>query len=317
MPDAPLISVVIPTYDRAAVLERCLEALAAQTLPDDAYEILVSDDGSRDDTEGVVRRFAARSPVPVRYLRQPNRGANAARNRAIHAASGEILLFINDDTIATPTLLEEHLRVFREHPDEEGLAVLGRVTISPEVPPSLFARLHLDANFDLWRGRRELDWRAFYTCNVSIRRGFLLAHGLFNENLRYHEDIELSARLAPHGLRLLHRPEALGHHLHHLTERDYLGVAGRDGEALARWYLESPHLESELAEAGFHPALPFRRRVRYWIADALINPLTRPLVLAAARAAARRRQDLALALYRKLFQAEKRRAIRSELARAR
>ena len=60
-----------------------------------------------------------------------------------------------------------------------------------------FAKLHLDANFSLWKGQTELDWRAFYTCNVSVKKSFLVKFGLFEESLRYHEDVELGARLAP------------------------------------------------------------------------------------------------------------------------
>ena len=246
----PKLTVIIPTYNRSAVLNKCLDALTNQTLSGDLYEIVVADDGSSDDTRQTVERCIASSRVSIRYLWQTNAGANAARNLAITKARARLLLFINDDTIATRIMLSEHLQTHQHYPDEN-VAVLGRVTVSAQVPPSLFSKVHLDANYALWQGKKELGWRAFYTCNVSVKKRFLEKYGLFEESMRYHEDLELSERLSHHGLRLIYNPQALGYHCHYLQEKEYLNVAKREGNSLAKWYKKISPFEARTCICRF------------------------------------------------------------------
>jgi GT2 family glycosyltransferase len=298
----PDLSVIVPTYNRSSILARCLAALGKQTLAAERFEILVSDDGSQDYTQAVVRAAASRAVGCVRYLTQPNSGANRARNRAIHEARGRYLVFINDDTIALPHMLAD-----------DRVAALGRVTIAPELSDSLFARLHLDASYAPLEGRRELDWRAFFTCNVSIARSFLLENGLFDEDLRYHEDLELAERLSHRGLRVIYVPSALAYHDHLLEADEYLDVARREARALARWYRKAPQAAPALASLGFPPALPARRRFKYGVADAVIRPSTFPVWQRAAQASERHFEGVSLAIYRKLYQAIKRHTLREEL----
>lgn len=96
------VSVVIPTFDRAAVLPRALDSVLAQTRPVD--EILVVDDGSRDDTAGLAGRYPS-----VRWLHGPNRGVSAARNRGIRESGGEWLAFLDSDDAWEPEKLELQL----------------------------------------------------------------------------------------------------------------------------------------------------------------------------------------------------------------
>jgi glycosyltransferase involved in cell wall biosynthesis len=309
----PELTVIIPTYNRSTVLKRCLDALTGQTLSADLYEIIVADDGSSDDTRKTVERCAAGSQVRVSYLWQSNAGQNAARNLAVAEARGRLLLFINDDTIATPTMLAEHIQTHQLHLDES-VAVLGRVTISPQVPYSVFAKIHLDAMYALWWEKKELDWRAFYTCNISVKKSFLVKYGLFEESIRYNDDVELGQRLSHHGLRIIYNPHTLGYHYHYLQEKDYLDLAKRDGTGMAKWYKKSPHLKSELASMGFYPYMDTAKRIQYFFADLIINRLTIPFFLKTARKISTTREDIALAIYKKLFQALKREAIRHELA---
>ncbi len=306
----------MPTYNRASVLRRSLPALAAQDLSSQHFEVLVCDDGSSDDTRECVEKLQADLPIAIRYLPAANQGANAARNRGVAAARHEILLFLNDDTIATSSLLREHLAAHDEHPDEPGLAVLGRVTIDPQVPYSPFAHVHLDANFALWEGCEEVGWEAFYTCNVSVRRHFLIAHGLFREGLRYHEDVELSERLSEHGLRVLYRPRALGTHWHLLTEGDYLGVAEKEGKALAQWLRSAPEKKLRLHEVGLPYGPEPRDRMRHRVGDFLFGPLGMRVALPVARFLLHHSEDAGLELYRKLYQARMRLAFRRETGRA-
>jgi len=212
------LTVLIPTYNRAGVLRRCLKALLAQEVPGVAWEIVVVDDGSTDATPQLVQGVAADAPVPVRYLRQANRGPAAARNRGIRAARGRLLLMTDSDIVAASGLLAAHLAAHRRHPQPE-VAVLGLVQWSPEHPVTPFMRWWERVRFryhKLLEKREPVNHTYFYTCNVSVKREFLLAHGLFDEAFpsAAYEDSELAHRLWRRGLRLVFVPEALAYHDH-------------------------------------------------------------------------------------------------------
>ena len=255
----------------------------------------------------MVESLAAGGESNVRYLYQPNSGANRARNRGISAARAPLLLLINDDTIPSAGMLAEHLSAHRQHP-EECVAVLGRVTVSPDLPPSRLAALHLDRAFAELGDRTELDWRSFFTCNVSVKKAFLERWGLFEEGIRYHEDLELSERLSHHGLRVVYRPAALGYHDHFMTEEEFLAVAQREARALAVWARKAPRLIPVLAEFGFEPALPASRRMKHRIAGAALNRWTIPFWCAVAGSCPV--EPLALRIYSQLYQTVKRRELR-------
>jgi glycosyltransferase involved in cell wall biosynthesis len=91
------VSVVVPTFNREAVIGETLSAILSQTLP--PREVIVVDDGSTDSTEAFTRRF------PVRYVRQPNAGQNAARSHGAGVATGDWIGFCDDDDVWRPTFL--------------------------------------------------------------------------------------------------------------------------------------------------------------------------------------------------------------------
>ncbi|MBN1353731.1 MAG: glycosyltransferase [Candidatus Omnitrophica bacterium] len=308
------LSVIIPTHNRTAILKKCLGALQKATLAADSFEVIVSDDGSNEDVKSGIGAFLDSKVPSFRYMRNEKTGANRARNLAIKESQGAILLFINDDIIAAPGMLETHMLAHGCCP-EENTAILGRVRLAPEIQPTVFSNLHLDASFDLLEGREELDWRAFYTCNVSVKRSFLEKYGIFDEDMRWHEDLELAERLSRHGLRVIYNSDALGYHWHDLDENGYLAIAAKEGGSLAAWYKKAPELKKKLSLLGFYIGAPFLERIKYKVADLFINGLTMPYVLDTARFFAPRKSSMALTLYRKAFQSIKRKAIRNELYR--
>ncbi len=307
------ISVIIPTYNRSDVVARCLEALVNQSFDKDKYEVILSDDGSKDDTRQVTEGYIEAHPAHnIRYIHQPNQGANAARNHALRESRGRLLLIINDDTICTPDMLKLHWESHQQNPGDN-VAILGKMAYSPDLPYTLFFKMHLDASFEAWEQQGELDWRAFCTCNVSVKKAFLLEYGLFEESMRYHEDTELAERLTQHGLKLIYNQDALGYHYHYFTEAEMLGVAKREAISLVVWYRKSPHLGEALASLGFPPTSPLKIKLRYLAGDILFHKLFLPLWLKLARRYASENEKIALKIYPKIYQSIKRRTIREEM----
>jgi len=101
------ISVIIPTFNRAEQLRLCLDSLSRQTAAPETFEVVVVDDGSTDGTEEMLRTYGA--PFPLRVEQQANRGPGAARNRGIELAAGAFCLFMDDDILADPQFVSEHL----------------------------------------------------------------------------------------------------------------------------------------------------------------------------------------------------------------
>lgn len=109
----PVVSVIIPTYNRAHLIERALDSVLAQTYEN--MDIIVVDDASIDDTEAVVRRY---SDSRIRYVRHDqNQGGSAARNSGIRLAKGEYIAFLDSDDEWVPEKVQRHLDVFQTHPE--------------------------------------------------------------------------------------------------------------------------------------------------------------------------------------------------------
>jgi GT2 family glycosyltransferase len=213
------VSVVLPTFNRLPRLRRVLAGLERQSYPLDALEVIVVSDGSTDGTHDYLRSLA--TSLRLRLAVQENSGPAAARNLGVAQASGDIVLFIDDDVVPEPTLLAEHLRAHRQHGDN--VVVLG-----PMLTPADFVMLPwvrweqamLAKQYTAMQaGRWEPSARQFYTGNCSLLRRHLLAVGGFDSTFRRAEDVELGYRLAAHGLRFVFNPRAIGYHY---AERSFL-----------------------------------------------------------------------------------------------
>lgn len=119
----PYFSVFIPTYNRASTLPRALESVRKQSVQD--LELVVVDDGSTDDTEQLVRDFAALVPFPVRYTWQPNQGKHAAHNTALTLLRGHLTVILDSDDLLVPDALERLQRHWEAIPDEQREQFLG------------------------------------------------------------------------------------------------------------------------------------------------------------------------------------------------
>ncbi len=207
------LTVAIPTRDRWPILERTLAALRAQTVT--GFETVVVCDGADQRPPSWL---AAREDV--RALGQAHEGPGPARNLAAAQSRRPLLLFLGDDMIPAPDLVQRHLERHAAHPQAE-VAVLGHVDWHPEVAGGRLMRW-LDwsgAQFDyrqlLREGGAEAGFGRFYSCNVSLKRQLFEAGGGFDPRFRFdYEDLDLGWRLDQQGMRLLYEPRAVTLHLH-------------------------------------------------------------------------------------------------------
>ena len=276
----PQLSVIIPTYNRKELLLKALEGYNQQTARAGILELLVVDDGSTDGTGPAVKDFRQRSSITIRHLPQKNRGPAAARNCGIREAKGDLILFGDDDIVPAPNLVAEHVAWNREYP-AENFAMLGHVAWAPEVHPTPFMEwMGLSGvlfGFGSLSPGKEVSFDYFYSCNLSIKRNFLMKNGMFDESFpsAAYEDVELGYRLINKGLRLLYNPCAIGYHYKYVTYAE----ACRRQEALFR-----TRVLFEATEAGrsmkertsrARPDTP-ARRTKLALAKAL-TPLLVPL----------------------------------------
>jgi glycosyltransferase involved in cell wall biosynthesis len=208
------ISIVVATWNRCQTLQRTITHIQAQTVLPDGMELIVVDDGSSDGTGEMVEAMRPRCDFPVRYFWHSNRGPGYTQNVGIQQATYDLILLLADDIWPTPGLVAAHLAAHENHPQEH-IAVLGDVITSPELPASAINRAWDPFQYGRFRGRNELEGIFFHACNISVKKSFLLAHGLFKERqAAAHEDIELGYRLSQKGLRILFDGNALAHHYH-------------------------------------------------------------------------------------------------------
>lgn len=212
--DSPMdLSIVVPTYNRGPILHKLLDALCRQKGDLPNWELLIVDDGSRDDTADRVQSFTPH--LPIRYLFQSQSGVSRARNRGLTEAAGHVVLFLDDDVIPGSHLVAEHARFHREFPQTEH-ALLGYVTWDSTLPVTPFMRWYGEFGglfaFSRLRDNSPADARFLYSCNVSFKCDFLRAAGGFNESLNVLEDLELGYRLHRRQMVLFFRRSALGQH---------------------------------------------------------------------------------------------------------
>ncbi len=231
-----LISVIIPTYNRKRVLGDCLRALLRQTLPLDRFEVIVVDDGSRDETKSVVSSFM-KNDFNLKYVRQENQGQGVARNTGVAMACGKIIVLNQDDIIVRKDFLEEHLRMHLRHAGENE-AVLGFTTWHPKLTLTNYMQWLTNGSsimgkfgghqfaYEKLKGKSEADYNFFYTSNLSLKKSLLEKYPFDPSFSGYGwEDIELGYRLFKRvGLKIYYNPKAIGYHDHVMTEE---GMASR------------------------------------------------------------------------------------------
>jgi glycosyltransferase involved in cell wall biosynthesis len=242
------------TYNRAALLERVLDACFEQTVGADAYEVVLVNDGSTDNTPAVIERAVSRAGCRFEVVNQANSGLAKGRNAGISRASGRRIIFIDDDVLPLPNFVEEHLRSHERTP----LAVVrgGAINVEnfDELPPPHWNIKHYSGNF-------------FWTTNVSVPLATIRAIGGFNESFSEYgwEDIDVGLRLRFGGVRGVFNPKALAYHYKPRPRSGNVEKMVAQARAQARTAVQlakiHPHWRTYLA-TGINPV---QRGLHKWI----------------------------------------------------
>jgi glycosyltransferase involved in cell wall biosynthesis len=209
------LSIVIPTFNRADLYPQTIPALSNQKVdPGTTYEVIFVANGSTDATDSVLKEVVAADPEKFRYFWiEPTGGPSAPRNVGIRAATGDIIIILDDDVAPDPDLVMRHAEFHHHYPDEQHAAV-GKVYVPAHLLDDPMSLFHEHYSYDRLRKAQRLSFFDFWTCNVSLKRHFMLAKGMFDESVLWVEDVEVAHRLESAGMHLHFLPAAQGQHLH-------------------------------------------------------------------------------------------------------
>lgn len=259
-------SVVVPTYQRRDVVLRTVAALGRQSAGD--FEAIVVVDGSTDGSAEALRGLDV--SFPLRVIAQPNAGAAQARNAGAAAASGELLLTLDDDMEADPAMLAEHDRCHRAGAD----VVLGDMPVHPDSPANM-----LSWGVGDWARRRrerlsapaaEIRLDDLLTGQLSISRAAYDAVGGFDaeftrEGLFGGEDIDFGHRLRKAGFAIVFNPAAISYQYYDVDPASYLRRAREAGRSDRELVAKHPELAGEMAASP-----SFKTRRSRWLLTPLV-----------------------------------------------
>jgi glycosyltransferase involved in cell wall biosynthesis len=234
-------SVVIPTFNRIEMLVRVLDALDAQQRAPE-FEVIVIDDGSVDNTRGVMERRRG-----ITFRSQPNFGPGKARNHGVSLALGRFIVFLGDDTVPERDFLAQHARVHRESGDDPLVACLGYTGWPAEERVTAFMDYindyGLQFGYKLIEDGATVPFNFFYTSNISIDRKLLIEFP-FDTTFpsAAWEDIELAYRLEKRGLKIRYNAAAVTRHYHQMTVDSFARRQFTVGKSGAIFYRKHPEL---------------------------------------------------------------------------
>lgn len=198
MTDKPVVSAIIPTYNRAHTLRETVDSALDQTYA--AVEVVVVDDGSTDETGDVL----ADLPSDVVVVRQANGGVSSARNAGIGASSGSIVMFLDSDDLWMPHAVSTQVGILEAAGSSAPCSMCDLVMRAPDgTEVTMFAdrRLRPTRRFGRWTNVQDVLTSRFLFTNqtLAIRRSALDDAGPFDESLWVMEDFDLALRLSALG----------------------------------------------------------------------------------------------------------------------
>jgi glycosyltransferase involved in cell wall biosynthesis len=222
------LSIVVPTYNRLNRLKQTLNGLIQQTYPADRFEVIVVSDGSTDGTSEYLLTLSAPGALPFQFrtILQKNEGVASARNHGYQAASGEWVLFIDDDIVPGHSLIEEHLRWHEKYGDKA--VVIGPMISGNGHHMSPWVKWEQDQLARQYEAMVQGKWaptaRQFYTGNASLLRSHLVESKGFDASFRRAEDVELAYRLEKMGLHFYFNPDAISYHYPERSFKAWLDI---------------------------------------------------------------------------------------------
>lgn len=247
---APLVSVVLPTHNRSALLPRAIRSVLRQTYAD--FELIVVDDASSEDPTPIVDAFG---DDRIRLIRHPaNRGNAAARNTAIRSARGRFLAFLDDDDEWSPEKLELQVPVLESSEADEALVYCARRLISDGVTVGIDAPGKEGDVLD-----ELLPWGLMSCPSVLLKAEVLDEVGLFDERLSRGVDDDLWRRIARHyRVRYLDRV-LVDCHVGHVDRVSRVETPDEIREDIFRWEDKLEKFRAELEERPARHAIVLRR----------------------------------------------------------
>ncbi|MBF0288667.1 MAG: glycosyltransferase family 2 protein [SAR324 cluster bacterium] len=193
------LSIIIPTYNSASLIERCLEALEQQTAPKADFEIIVVDDGSTDDSARVLQQYLQKTSLQLSVLHKPNEGPASARNFGVGAVQSDWIAFLDIDVVVIPEWVERGLKLMCNHPAAAGFEGCTEIGNQEKVTP-------------FTHQTRNLTGGRYLSCNLILRKQFCQFSSAYKIPFREDTDLAFSILEAGYniifdsGLRAYHPP---------------------------------------------------------------------------------------------------------------
>ncbi|MBC8258295.1 MAG: glycosyltransferase family 2 protein [SAR324 cluster bacterium] len=195
--NSDIFSIVIPTYNSALLLSRCLEALEKQSAPKSEFEVTVADDGSTDETVEMLRQFQARTELKFQWTTIQNAGPGNARNAGVAVSSGSWIGFMDADVIPRHDWVASALKQLKLNPDAGAFEGSTEVTQRNRATPFT----HQTENTDGGR---------YPTCNFLVRRSLAHFHPAYR--IPFREDTDLAFSILAAGYAIIFVPELVVEH---------------------------------------------------------------------------------------------------------
>ena len=268
------VSVIIPAYNAEKTLPNCLDALRNQSTKPN--EIIVVDDGSKDETKTVAESYSL-----VKVIAQKNQGPAKARNAGARAAKSEIIIFLDSDCVPEKNWVQEMLVPLA---DEKVAGVQGAYKSKQTSLVARFDQLDIEYRYEKMKRAKKLDWIGTYS--AAYLKKVFLDEGGFDETFpkASGEDAELSYRLAKKGHQLYFASSAFVYHTHPETLTHYLRVKFFRAYWRTRMYLKHPEKSIKdsytphALKINFFVGGAFLLLLAYTLARLLLSPLSKALV---------------------------------------
>lgn len=184
------VSIIIPMYNAETTIEKCLNSVVNQ-LPEDKFEIVIVDDGSKDSSANVVKKFIAQHNYDISFIQQENKGVSSARNRAIKNAKYDLIALIDSDDIWLPNKLKHQLKVMEKY-DADFIGTLHN-NLSLSFPYNLENEIFKVSLHKL------MIKMAPSTITALFKKSLIEKAGFYDENQKYTEDGNLWLRFSKLG----------------------------------------------------------------------------------------------------------------------